>query len=71
MKTIIIKSSICVLMTFFAMGMVSDFLLDDKSSELTRTSWKNFSKCLEVENKSCQVVVPPGQKWEEWGIALR
>jgi hypothetical protein len=71
MKTIIIKSSICVLMTFFAMGMVSDFLLDDKSSELTRTSWKNFSKCLEVENKSCQVVVPPGQFSGNWGIALR
>jgi len=69
-KTFAIKSSICILITFFAMGVVSDFSLNDKSSDTTRLSWENFSQCIEAENKGCRVVVPPGQLWGDWGIVL-
>jgi hypothetical protein len=53
------------------MGIVSDFSLEDKSSELTLSSWKDFSQCIEEENHGCQVIVPPGQFSGNWGIALR
>jgi hypothetical protein len=70
MKNITIKSSIYILITFFAMGIVSDFSLNDKSSDTTRSSWEKFSQCIEAENKGCRVVVPPGQLWGDWGIVL-
>jgi len=71
MKNITIKSSTYILITFFAMGIVFDFSLEDKSSELTLSSWKDFSQCIEEENHGCQVIVPPGQFSGNWGIALR
>ncbi len=70
-KTIATKWSIYILATFFVLGIISDFSLGDKSTELTRSSWRDFSNCLEIQSNDCRVVVPPGQIGGNWGITLK
>ena len=70
-KTLTTHLAIYILTLLFLSGCIFDFRIADKSSTLTRSSWKSFSKCLENGQSGCSTIVPPGQTWGTWGIVLK
>ena len=58
---------VLIFLMITAVGIYSDFTLQDKSPEIFATYWEDFAKCVEELNSYCYVRVPPGTPG--WGLA--
>ncbi|CAN2224130.1 hypothetical protein MCEMKE27_01309 [Candidatus Nanopelagicaceae bacterium] len=65
------SAAILMISIIMAMGVIADFRVANKSTIETRVSWKNFASCMHEKRAVCDVVIPPGQNWGNWGIEFK